>query len=136
MRAHRGGSRIVTRLRALGATALCAASAFAIGAGSRARFELEASGDAAIRLSWRAVGRPVEQCRTPSAEELAQLPVHMRRSEICERRLSAFLDRHTPSRWASLAFGLLRETCLLSSQPHERETSDESPHSFTPSRAR
>jgi hypothetical protein len=80
----------VTRLRALGATALCAAGALAIGAGSRARFEIEPRGDAAIRLSWRAVSRPVEQCRVASAEELAQLPVHMRRSEICERRLPAF----------------------------------------------
>jgi hypothetical protein len=80
----------VTPLRGLVATALCAASALAIGAGSRLRFEIETRGDAAIRLSWRAVGRPVEQCRVPSAEELAKLPVHMRRSEICERRLAAF----------------------------------------------
>jgi hypothetical protein len=80
----------VSPLRALALAALCAAGALALGLGTRAPFRIEPRDDAAIRLSWRAVGRPVEQCRTPSAEELARLPVHMRRSEICERRLSAF----------------------------------------------
>jgi len=45
---------------------------------------------ALVRLSWRAVGEPVKECRVPTAEELASLPQHMRRSEICEARLSPF----------------------------------------------
>jgi len=43
-----------------------------------------------IRLSWRAVGNRAEACREPTKDELAALPAHMRRSEICEARLSPF----------------------------------------------
>jgi hypothetical protein len=43
-----------------------------------------------LRLSWRAVGERVEACREPTEEENAALPPHMRRSEICEARLSPF----------------------------------------------
>jgi hypothetical protein len=45
---------------------------------------------ALVRLSWRAVGEPVKECRVPTPEELAALPQHMRRPEICEARLSPF----------------------------------------------
>lgn len=45
---------------------------------------------ALIRLSWRAVGERVEECRAPSPDELAALPPHMRQSEICEARLAPF----------------------------------------------
>ncbi len=49
------------------------------------------AGDAAlIRLSWRAAGERIEECRTPSQEELAELPPHMRRPEICEGRTTPF----------------------------------------------
>jgi hypothetical protein len=50
----------------------------------------EPGGDALIRLSWRAVGERIEECREPSAEEQARLPAHMRQSRICERRLAPF----------------------------------------------
>jgi len=51
----------------------------------------DTAGDGAvIRLSWRAVGEPIEECREPTEAELAALPPHMRRREICEARLSAF----------------------------------------------
>lgn len=49
-----------------------------------------ASESAVLRLSWRAVGERIEECRTLSEEELAALPLHMRRSEICEGRLAPF----------------------------------------------
>ena len=39
---------------------------------------------AMLRLSWRAVGERVEQCRTPTPEELARTPAHMRQARICE----------------------------------------------------
>ncbi len=42
---------------------------------------------AVARLAWRARGERVNQCRTRTPEELAQLPVHMRQVEVCERRL-------------------------------------------------
>lgn len=42
---------------------------------------------AGIHLAWRVRPVRVEQCRRPSAAELAALPVHMRRTEICEGRI-------------------------------------------------
>ena len=42
---------------------------------------------ALVRLAWRARGQRVNQCRTRTAEELSRLPVHMRQTEVCERRL-------------------------------------------------
>jgi hypothetical protein len=66
------------------------ACAVALGAASRLPFPVERGDAAALRISGRVAGRPIEDCRTPSPEELARLPVHMRRSQICERRLSAF----------------------------------------------
>jgi len=50
----------------------------------------ERSEEATIRLSWRAVGERIEECRVPSEEELAALPPHMRRKEICEGKLAPF----------------------------------------------
>jgi hypothetical protein len=50
----------------------------------------DSSDHALVRLSWRAVGERVEECRTPTADELAALPPHMRRQEICEGRLMPF----------------------------------------------
>jgi len=46
-----------------------------------------------VRLSWRAVGELVEECRRPTAEENAKLPAHMRREEICEGRTTSFVLR-------------------------------------------
>jgi hypothetical protein len=37
-----------------------------------------------IRLSWRARGARVEECRPLTAEELERIPSHMQREEICE----------------------------------------------------
>jgi hypothetical protein len=62
----------------------------AIAFGTRMSFEPSPSAGAALRLAWRAHGEAALECRTPSAEELARLPVHMRRKEICERRLPTF----------------------------------------------
>lgn len=69
--------------------ALCALLGL-LALGSRVPYAPNASGAALIRLSWRAHGEAALHCRTPSAEELARLPVHMRRREICERRLPSF----------------------------------------------
>lgn len=48
------------------------------------------SHDGLLRLSWRAVGRRVEECRAPTATELEALPPHMRPERICEGRLEPF----------------------------------------------
>jgi hypothetical protein len=62
----------------------------AIAIGTRAPLTVNGADAAALRLAWRAHGEAALHCRTPSAEELSRLPVHMRRSEICERRLPTF----------------------------------------------
>ncbi len=39
---------------------------------------------AAVRLTWRMAGQAIDDCRTLSEEELAELPAHMRQAEVCE----------------------------------------------------
>ena len=43
-----------------------------------------ASGEAVVRLALRSVNTQLEVCRERSEEELAALPVHMRRATVCE----------------------------------------------------
>jgi hypothetical protein len=50
---------------------------------------------AVLRFSWRAASRLVEECRRLSDEDLARLPVHMRREEVCEGRLLPYRLRVT-----------------------------------------
>lgn len=62
------------------------------------------SGDATLRLTWRARPERLERCVTPSPEALAALPPHMRQTEICEginasyrleiRRDTVLIDEH------------------------------------------
>jgi hypothetical protein len=56
----------------------------AIGALSQVPYRAVPAGQAWIRLSWRVSAPRIEECRTLTAEELAKLPVHMRRDEVCE----------------------------------------------------
>lgn len=58
-----------------------------MGALSRVPYETEREASAAVRLAWRVRGARVEECRTPTAEELAPIPAHMRPEEICEGRI-------------------------------------------------
>ncbi len=48
-----------------------------------------------LRLAWRWRSERVERCRRRSAEELARLPVHMRKAEVCERGLRPYALRVT-----------------------------------------
>ncbi len=57
----------------------------AIGALSQVPYRAESAGQAWIRLSWRVSAPRIEECRTLTAEEIAKLPSHMRRDEVCER---------------------------------------------------
>jgi hypothetical protein len=50
---------------------------------------------AELRLAWRARVPLVEECRRLTEEELAELPVHMRREEVCEGRVASYRLRVT-----------------------------------------
>ena len=80
----------MTRLAGL---ALALGLLAALVAGTRAPYTANVGDAATLRLAWRALGEAALHCRTPSAEELARLPVHMRRKQICERRLPTFALR-------------------------------------------
>lgn len=51
---------------------------------SRAPMAVEQGDHALLRLTWSARPERIEVCRTPSPEELAEIPVHMRQSRVCE----------------------------------------------------
>lgn len=72
------------------ATLLAAACAAGLALFSRLPWEADPPDAALLRLSWRAVGERVEECREPTEEELAALPRHMRRERICEGRVTPF----------------------------------------------
>lgn len=61
------------------------AVAVLVGIAAGSQWPVGASGDEArIRLSWRTEAVRVETCRTLSDAELAEIPAHMRRAEVCE----------------------------------------------------
>ena len=47
-------------------------------------WQAEDSGRSLLRISWRARGERIENCRPATAGELAALPAHMRQETICE----------------------------------------------------
>jgi hypothetical protein len=60
-----------------------------------------ADGDAFVRLSWRTEPIRVEECRTLTEEELAEIPAHMRRTEECtgyfvDYEVTLEVDGHEP----------------------------------------
>lgn len=63
------------------------AAVFGLAAASRLPYPAADAEQAVLRLSWRSQGARLEECRRLSPEELAELPVHMRRAEVCEGRL-------------------------------------------------
>lgn len=69
--------------RGLGGT-LAALAGLGIAALSHAPYRLRSGEVAMIRLTWRARPERIETCRTPSQEELAALPAHMRQQVICD----------------------------------------------------
>lgn len=80
----------MTVLRTALALAVAAALTALLVVGSGAPYVDRGDDGALIRLSWRAVGERVEECRQPTEAELAALPPHMRQREICEGRLAPF----------------------------------------------
>ena len=67
--------------------ALAVGATVALGWLSQVPYAAEAANDALVRLAWRARGERVQECRRLTPEELARLPVHMRREEECEGRI-------------------------------------------------
>lgn len=102
--------------RALAAALFSAVALLALVAGSGVPWEIDREDAALIRLSWRAVGERVEECREPSAEEQAALPPHMRQPRICEARLAPF--RLTVSVDGSEVFnGIIRPAGVRDDRP-------------------
>lgn len=77
--------------RILSAAFVAGAIAFAVAALSRVPYAAGDEEGAILRLSWRFRGERLEECRRLSAEELAQLPAHMRREVVCEGGVAPFL---------------------------------------------
>ena len=70
-------------MKALGALVALLALALTV-AGSHGTLGAFAAPDAMVRVAWSARPERVETCRRVSDEELAKLPVHMRRRLVCE----------------------------------------------------
>lgn len=77
--------------RTAGAVFVSVALVLGIAALSRVPYGGGQTDGAVLRLSWRTRADEVRDCRRPTPEELASLPVHMRRPEVCEGRV---LPRH------------------------------------------
>jgi hypothetical protein len=76
--------------RGLGAVVAAGLTLFVV-AFSRRPWTAAATEDGELRLAWRFKSERTEACRRRSAEELAQLPVHMRRETVCEPQLRPYL---------------------------------------------
>jgi hypothetical protein len=72
-------------------TSLASVAILAIGAATRVPWTATPADRALLRLSWRAESETMQECRSLTEEELAELPVHMRTPEVCERRAVPYL---------------------------------------------
>ena len=77
-------------VRGIVAVALAVISTVVVAGLTRLPVRFDADRDALIRLSWRVDGISVEECRTLSDEELANLPLHMRNPEACIGRIAPY----------------------------------------------
>ena len=76
--------------RRLGAVAFaCAATAGLVGL-SRVPWTAHPGEQGQLRLAWRFPSERVQACRKLTPDELAKLPVHMRRGEVCEGGLRPY----------------------------------------------
>lgn len=71
-------------------SALAVAALLMIGGLSQWTYTAGPSDRAELRLAWRALVPRVQECRRLTPEEQADLPVHMRREEICEGRVASY----------------------------------------------
>lgn len=70
---------------------LASVAILVIGAATRVPWTATPADRALLRLSWRAESETMQECRSLTEEELAELPVHMRTPEVCERRAVPYL---------------------------------------------
>jgi hypothetical protein len=73
----------VSAPRRIAALAMAAAAFAATTALSQWPWQLEQGGRSLLRVSWRARGERIEDCRRATPEELAALPAHMRQEVVC-----------------------------------------------------
>jgi hypothetical protein len=73
--------------RGAAAVAVASATLVALRLSSFIPYAFRRNEGALVRLAWRARGERVNECRRLTPAELARLPVHMRREEVCEGRL-------------------------------------------------
>lgn len=66
------------------ATVVTGAAAIALALVSNAPFRVNPLPDARLRVAFSARPERIETCRTPSAEEQANVPAHMRQGVVCE----------------------------------------------------
>ncbi len=78
-------------LRAAAGLTLALGVALGTAALSRAPYAATIGEEAMLRLSWRARGERVQECRKLSEAEIEALPPHMRRSEVCEGRVLPYI---------------------------------------------
>lgn len=80
----------MSTVRRIALVLVTAAFAWALAASSGVSVPWHAAEATELRLSWSARPERVEICRTLSDEELAALPAHMRRREVCEGRAASY----------------------------------------------
>jgi hypothetical protein len=73
--------------------AVAALVTLGIGAASQAPWTATGPDEALLRLSWRAQSETREECRPLTAEEKAELPIHMQVPEVCESQAIPYLLR-------------------------------------------
>jgi len=76
--------------RATAAILVGAVSVVVISAASRLPVSFGGDHHALLRLSWRVDGISMEECRTLSPQELANLPPHMRNPKACIGRIAPY----------------------------------------------
>lgn len=74
----------------MAALALALATGFGVAGLTRAPYGEEVTNRALLRLAWRIAGGYVEECRSPTPQELERLPAHMRQERICVGRLTPY----------------------------------------------
>lgn len=85
----RKAARVTRAQRAVGLIVGVAAAA-GVAWASRVPMTPYPSSDAMVRLAWSARPERIEECRSPTPEELAGRPEHMRQTRVCEGRAATY----------------------------------------------
>ena len=72
------------------ATVVTVGAVLALALVSAAPFRVNALPDARLRVAFSARPERIETCRTPSADEMANLPAHMRQGVVCEGTTASY----------------------------------------------